>query len=168
MMFNLYSILLLPAFSFLVPSLAFADLPRSFELYKTKIDSTVKKCSKSELAIAEEILDLELLGMRYLKSKPSCFKNKTVKFVHVAKNPDQASDSLVSVLEGSEKIESIKYNENFFSYKVVFSVKNIAGKEVKGEFSFVRTAQGGSKKPKRGCARITVSPAVAFVKSSCL
>ena len=146
---------------------AFAEQPKSIKLYNTKIDSSVKNCPKSELSIAKEILELELLGMRYQRSKPSCFENMTAKYVHVQKNPDESTENLVATVGESEDI-SVEYNKKFFSYKVTFSVQNLAGKKIKGAFSFMRTAKAGAKKPKRGCARITVSPAVAFVKSSCL
>jgi len=159
---------ILPAIALLLFSIsALAEQPKSVKLYNTKIDSSVKRCPKSELSIAKEILELELLGMRYQRSKPSCFENMTAKYVHFQKNPDESTENLVASAEGPENI-SVEYNKKFFSYRVKFSVKNLAGKKVKGAFSFMRTAKAGAKKPKRGCARITVSPAVAFVKASCL
>lgn len=106
--------------------------------------------------------------MRYLKSKPSCFESINARYVHVFKNPDEAVSKLVKVVDGSETIDSLNYDEKFFSYKVVFSVKDAEGKKVSDSFSFMTNAKAGAAKPKRGCALISANPSKAFVKASCL
>lgn len=148
--------------------IVFAEQPKSFEIHNTKIDLDVETCPKSEMSIANEILELELAGMRYLQSKPSCFEDLKMKYVHTSKNPDEAIDSLVQVEDGSAKIESLEYDKKFFSYKVVFSVKNSSGKTLKDSFSFMTSAKPGAKKPSRGCALISSSPSKTYVKKSCL
>jgi len=145
-----------------------AEQPKSFEIHNTKIDAKVETCPKSEMDLAKEILELELAGMRYLRSKPECFESITAKYVHTSKNPDEAVESLVQVVDGSDKIESLNYDKKFFSYKVVFSVTSKDGKSFKDSFSFMTSAKAGAKKPKRGCALISASPDKVYVKASCL
>ena len=149
-------------------SVSYAEEPKSFEIHNTKIDLSVVNCPKAEMELAQEILDLELAGMRYHRSKPSCFEEIKVKYVHSSKNPDEAIDSLVAVVDGSAKIESLEYDDKFFSFKAVFSVKNKSGKTLKDSFSFMTSAKPGSKKPSRGCALISSNPSKAYVLESCL
>lgn len=154
--------------AFLFATSSNAEEPKSFEIHKTKIDSTVVNCPKSEMEIAQEILALELAGMRYSQSKSSCFENLKMKYVHSSKNPDEAVESLFKVADGSAKIESLEFDKQFFSYKAVFSVKDSAGKQSKDSFSFMTSTKSGAKKPNRGCALISSSPSKAYVLESCL
>lgn len=149
-------------------TLSFAEVSKSFEIHNTKIDLTVENCPKAEMELAKEILELELAGMRYNQSKPVCYENLTMKYVHSAKNPDESVDDLVSVVDGSEKIESLEYDDKFFSFKVIFSVKDKNDKTLKDSFSFMTSVKPGAKKPSRGCALISSNPSKAYVKASCL
>lgn len=153
--------------------------PSSFDLHVTKIDESVKNCPeieskieavalKAQKDIAEEALSLELAGMRWLRSKPSCFENLKMKYVHAGKNPDEAVSKLVKVKKGSAEVVSIKYDENFFSYRVKFSVLDEKGNKLEDSFSFMTKAKDGGPKPKTGCALIAANPSKAFVSEACL
>jgi len=142
--------------------------PTSYEIYGVKADESVSNCPKNPKLLAKEALDLELAGMRWLKSKPACFTKLKMKYVYAYKNPDEAVSKLVSVKEGSAEIESVNYNKDFFNYRVKFSVVNSEGKKVEDSFSFMTNTKNGGVKPKTGCALISTNPSKAFVLEKCL
>jgi hypothetical protein len=141
----------------------------SFEIHKTQIDSTVKKCPVEPLLIAEEIIQAELEGLRWRKSKVSCFEKLKLRYVHALKVPDaHASAGVIKVKRGSLAVEAPKYNKDFYSYEVGFTVEDINGMSHKGSFSFMTNADLGGEKPEQGCALISSTPQKAYVYSDCL
>ena len=146
----------------LLSDLAFGA-PTSYQIYGVKVDESITTCPTDQKLLAQEALDLELRGMRWLKSKPACFTNLKMKYVYAYKNPDEAVSKLVSVKEGSVKIESVTYNKDFFNYRVKFSVLSSEGKKIEDSFSFMTNTKNGGAKPETGCALISTNPSKAFV-----
>lgn len=140
----------------------------SLKTHQTKMDLSVKTCPKDPMVIAEEILKLELAGMRWRRSKVSCFESLGMKYVHGVKTPDGSAESLIKVQEGSLQIISVKENKKFYSYDISFTVKNEKGETIKESISFMTNADFGGKKPEYGCALISATPIEAFVAEKCL
>ncbi len=136
--------------------------------HKTKINSSVKTCPKKAMDIADEVLKLELAGMRWRNSKDSCFESLKMNYVHGVKNPDGTASGIVKVKKNSLKIISVKENKEFYSYDILFAVKNTEGLTVEDSISFMLNADLGAKKPKRGCVLISAAPAKAYVSEACL
>lgn len=157
---KIVSFILISYFSFAAPS--------SFKIHSTKIDESVKNCPKDEMALAKEALSLELAGMRWLNAKPSCFENLKMKYVHAQKNPDEAVSDVVKVKKGSAKIKSIKFDDDFYSYRVRFSILDAKGNKLEDGFSFMTNTKKGASKPETGCALISANPSKAFVSEDCL
>ncbi len=141
---------------------------QSFEVYRTKIDKTVKTCPKDYASLADEILKLELAGLRWRSTKSSCFESLKMKYVHAVKMPEAQAASLVRVKPGSAKIIDIKENKEFYSQDVSFEVLNEKDEVVKGSFSFMTNAGLGEKKPEHGCVLLSSPAKSAFVSEDCL
>ncbi len=146
---------------------AFALTP-SFKIHKTKIDETIKNCPKNMMSLAKELLQMELAGMRWRATKPSCFESLKMKYIHAIKMPDAQALDLVKVKKGSEKILKIKENKEFYTQDVFFQIKNDEGKIIKSSFSFMPNTKPGGKKDGQGCALLSSTPNSAFVSEDCL
>lgn len=140
----------------------------SFEIHRTKLVRSIKKCPHEAKEIAQEILNLELAGMRWRKAKPSCFESLKMKYVHAVKTPDAHALKMVKVKKDSLTIVEIKENKEFYSQDVFFTVVNDKGETVKDSLSFMTNVNWGAKKPETGCALISSSPKSAFVFEDCL
>ncbi len=143
-------------------------LPPSFKVHRTQIDKTTKNCPKSIMPLAKEILQMELAGMRWRATKPSCFESLKMKYIHAIKMPDAQAFDLVRVKKGSEKILKIKENKEFYTQDVFFEVEDDKGKVIKSSFSFMTNTKPGGKKDRQGCALLSSTPKSAFVLEDCL
>ncbi len=156
---------------FLIGTLSFSmahSTDQSFEVYRTSIDNSVKTCPRDYNLLAEEILKLELAGLRWRSTKPSCFESLKMKYVHAVKMPEAQAVSLVRVKPKSAKILDIKENTEFYSQDVSFEVLNEKGEVVKSSFSFMTNTAPGGKKPEHGCVLISSPAKSAFVSEDCL
>lgn len=140
---------------------------QTFEVYRTKVDTAVKNCPKDYMLLANEILNLELAGLRWRSTKPACFESLKMKYVHAVKMPEAQAASLVRVKPGSAKVLKVDPDKEFNSQEVSFEVLNEKDEVVKSSFSFMTNTAPGGKKPKHGCVLIIPAKS-AFVSEDCL
>lgn len=157
--------------SYIFVVISFFFVAQSFsaiEAYHTKLDPSVKVCSKDPMGIAQEIIKTELAGRRYQKAKDKCISDLKLKYVVGDKNPDNSSNDLFKVKGNEIEIKSLKYNKNFYTYEIRFEAKGPDGKIKKDLISFMVNGDLGKKRPKEGCALYASEPATTYVSESCL
>ena len=132
------------------------------------MDKSIKKCPKTAMPIAKEVLQLELAGLRWRKSDPKCFESLKMKYVHAFKVPDAHALKMTKVKPETLKIIKVIENKEFYSQDIYFSIEDENGKEIKDQMSFMTQSEWGEAKPERGCALISTYPKTAMVRSDCL
>jgi len=131
-----------------------------------KFDKTVKNCPKDEVLIANEFLKLESLGRRaFGKTKDSCYKEATVKYIYQLKTESDVTNNVVFV--ESVKLKKVEYNKTYEQHDAFIEATMADGTKVEDQFRFMRMGLPDKKKPQSGCALLSIAPTKAYVLKKC-